>query len=95
MSRQGLKIAIEVGLSRKKFDDRESAENYFTNLKSIILDKVVLLQELHTNEKLDYSPQSLKLIEKLYFYYYDNNKFDEKKITKLKHRRKEENTKRK
>jgi hypothetical protein len=46
MSRQGLKIAIEVGLSRNKFINSESAEKYFKNLKLKVFDKVLILQNL-------------------------------------------------
>jgi len=82
MGRQGLKIAVKVGMSRRKFLNRESAEKYFNALKKEVLGLVGELQLEYPNEKLDFSPESLKSIEKLYFDYFDNNKFSDESISK-------------
>lgn len=82
MGRQGLKIAVKVGMSRRKFLNRESAEKYFNALKKEVLGLVGELQLEYPNEKLDFSPESLKSIEKLYFDYFDKNKFSDESISK-------------
>ncbi len=82
MSRQGLKIAVKIGMSRRKFLNKESAENYFEGLKKDIFKLVEQLQNEYPNEILDYSPKSLKSIERIYFDYFDKNKFSEEFITK-------------
>jgi hypothetical protein len=40
------------------------------------------LKSEYPNDILDYSPDSLKSIEKIYFDYYDKGKFSEETITK-------------
>lgn len=82
MSRQGLKLAVKIGLSRKEFLNREHADNYFENLKKEIFELVEQLQKEYPNEILDFSPESLKSIEKIYFDYFDNHKFGEESLTK-------------
>ena len=82
MSRKGLKIALNVGQSRMKFDNLKIAETYFEKERLIYLQKIKLLQEKYKNEKLDFSPESLKSIEKIYFDFYENNKFNENNISK-------------
>lgn len=82
MSRQGLKIALKVGQSRIKFDNLKIAEKYFEKERLIYLQKIKVLQEKYKNEKLDFSPESLKSIEKIYFDFYENDKFDENNISK-------------
>ena len=76
-----MKIAMQVGLKRRKFSDKEAAEKFFKNLKKEVFTLVKELQLSYPNEKLDYSPESLKAIEKIYFDYCDNNKFDETHLT--------------
>jgi hypothetical protein len=82
MSKQGMKIALEVGKSRMKFDNFELAEKYFENVKKNFLEKINKLQDKYKNEKLDFSPESLKTIEKIYFDYYEKDRFNEKDISK-------------
>ena len=82
MSRQGLKLAVKIGMSRRKFLNRESAENHFDNLKKDVYELIEWLRKEYPNECLDYSPESLKSIEKIYFDYSDKNKFREESITK-------------
>jgi hypothetical protein len=82
MSRAGLKRAIEVGLSRKKFLDRAAAEEYFSDLRTDVLQTVASLQSEYPEERLDGSPESLKSIEKIYFDYLDHQKFDDDRLSK-------------
>jgi len=82
MSRQGLKIAVKIGLSRRKFLNEESAKKYFNSLRKEVFELVEKLKIEYPNHKLDYSPESLKLIENIYFDYYDKNKFSEETISK-------------
>ena len=70
MSRQGLKIAVKIGLSRRKFLNEESAKKYFNSLRKEVFELVEKLKIEYPNHKLDYSPESLKLIENIYFDYY-------------------------
>ncbi|MEM6395826.1 MAG: hypothetical protein AAF741_05730 [Bacteroidota bacterium] len=82
MSLNGRKIAIKVALNRRKFDDRASAELYYENLKEAIFKEVKKIQVLYPEYVLDYSPDSLKVIEKIYFDYLSNGKFDSGGLTK-------------
>lgn len=65
MSRRVLKIAVQIGLKRRKFSSKESAENYFEKLKKEVSELVVMLQLEYQKELLDYSPKSLKSKSKL------------------------------
>ena len=82
MSRQGLRIAVKVGLSRRKFLNHESAIKYFSSLREEVFELIKELEIEYPNYKLDFSPESLKSIEKIYFDYYDKNKFGEESISK-------------
>lgn len=82
MGRKGLKIAVQLGLKRRKFTDLASAEKYYDTLKEEIYTLVDELQKAYPNEVLDYSPESLKSIEKIYFDYYDHDKFSEAQLSK-------------
>ena len=73
MSRQGLRIAVKVGLSRRKFLNHESAIKYFSSLREEVFELIKELEIEYPNYKLDFSPESLKSIEKIYFDYYDKN----------------------
>lgn len=77
-----MKIALKVGQSRMKFDSLKIAETYFENERLIYLQKIKALQEKYINEKLDFSPESLKSIEKIYFDFYENDKFNKEIISK-------------
>jgi hypothetical protein len=57
MSRQGLKIAVEIGFSRRRFLNKEAAEGYFENLKLEVFELVDSLESEYPNEILDYSPK--------------------------------------
>lgn len=82
MTRQGLKIAVKIGLKRRKFYNQESAVSYFDNLKKEVFVLVEQLRKEYPEEILDYSSTSLKTIEKIYFDYFDNKKFGDTSITK-------------
>jgi len=82
MGRKGLKIAVQVGLKRRKFTDLAAAEKYYDTLKEEIFSLVDELQKAYPSEVLDYSPESLKAIEKIYFDYCDHGKFSESQLSK-------------
>ncbi len=57
--------------------NKEKATAFWLELRDKILAKVVLLNRQYPNRKLDYTPESLKDIEWMYYDYLDKDKFDE------------------
>ena len=82
MSKYGLKIAKEYGEKLQSFYNKEDAERYFDLYRNNAVDIVEKIIKSYDNLKLDYSVESLKNIEKLYFELYENNEFSKMDITK-------------
>ncbi len=75
MSEHSLIIALEYGEKLKEFDDISQAEKYFISYKAELLNKLKAICVQSVGFFPDYSIESLKNIEKLYFQLYHDNTF--------------------
>lgn len=75
MSRQGRKIAILTGQARPVHKTRQDAEQYYFSFRDKALQDIEKLRSKHSDYKLDFSPDSLKDMEGLYFDLLDKNKY--------------------
>lgn len=75
MSEHSLIIALKYGEKLKEFDDIAQAEKYFISYKDELLNRLEAISEQLDGFSPDYTIESLKNIEKLYFQLYRNNTF--------------------
>lgn len=75
MSEHGLIIALKYGEKLKEFDDKVQAEKFFISYKDELLNRLEAISEQLDGFFPDYTIESLKDIEKLYFQLYRNNTF--------------------
>ncbi len=75
MSRQGHKLALLVGQSRLIHKTRQDAERYYFLFREKALRDIEKLKLKYSDYNLDYSPDSLKNIEKLYFNLLDRKEY--------------------
>lgn len=75
MSEHSLIIALKFGEKLKEFDDISQAEKYFISYKDELLNKLKVICGQSVGFFPDYSIESLKNIEKLYFQLYHDNTF--------------------
>ena len=84
MSNNGLKAALQFGEKLDSFDNLTEAENYFGSYRE---NQINALAELCTNENfkfsMDYTVDSLKEIEKLYFVLCESDGFLELNISRV------------
>ena len=75
MTKYGLKIAIQNSLSLPSFTSQKEAEISLFNLRDEMREMILSIEK-QSNVGLDFSPQSLKVLEKWYFELLDSNHFD-------------------
>lgn len=79
MSVEGMKAAKEYATKLKCFNSQEEAEEYFEEYIYTVLEMFLELSEQFASVfKPDFSVESLKSLEKLYFTLFENDLFDEK-----------------
>jgi hypothetical protein len=82
MSKQGRKIAIEYGEKLPSFSSQEEADQYYSDYR----EKHLILLSNVTKDQLvfrpDFSPESLKSLEKWYFQLYETDTFQTLGITR-------------
>ena len=75
MSKFGLKVAKLHGLKMKGFKNISEAEEFFSSFRDLLIDKFSEICYKNGFNSFDYSVESLKDLEKLYFELFDENKF--------------------
>ena len=75
MSEHSLIIALKYSEKLKEFDDIAQAEKYFISYKDELLNRLEAISGQLDGFSPDYTIESLKDIEKLYFPLYRNNTF--------------------
>ena len=75
MSEHSLTIALKYGEKLKEFYDIAQAEKYFISYKDELLNRLEAISGQLDGFSPDYTIESLKNIEKLYFELYRNNSF--------------------
>ncbi len=75
MSRQGRKLAILIGQARPVHTTRQDAEQFYFSFRDKALQDIEKLRSEHSDYNLDFSPNSLKDMEGLYFELLDKNKY--------------------
>ena len=75
MSEHGLIIALKYGEKLQEFDDKVQAEKFFISYKDELLNRLEAISGQLDGFSPDYTIESLKNIEKLYFELYRNNTF--------------------
>ncbi len=75
MTRLGLKAALRYGEKLSKFKDMEAAEEYFFACKDKLLRKFEKKCAQYSLFNPDYSVESLKTLEKIYFDLYEARNF--------------------
>ncbi len=75
MSEHSLIIALKYGEKLQEFDDIAQAEKYFISYKDELLNRLEAISGQVDGFSPDYTIESLKNIEKLYFELYRNNTF--------------------
>jgi hypothetical protein len=75
MSRQGMKAALEYGQQLPAFPDRKSAEIKLFQLRDKLIRQITDAAAGTDLFLADYSPESLKALEKWYFELYDTKSF--------------------
>src|SRR6267142_1853896 len=77
MSTEGLKAALRFAASLPEFSTYEEAEKFYTDLRERYHH---LLRDIATRQStfvMDFSPESLKTLEKLYFHLQERNLFED------------------
>ena len=81
MTKQGLKVAIQNSLSLPSFTSQEVAEESLFNLRDEMRELIVSLDQ-QWNIGLDFSPNSLKKLEKWYFELLGSDNFHNIELTR-------------
>lgn len=90
MSRQGHKFAILTGQARPVHNTKQDAEKFYYSLRDKALLDIEKLRSKYPNYNLDFSPDSLKNIEGLYFDLLDQHKYSKFSVLGLTLNRMEE-----
>jgi len=75
MSRQGQKIALKTAKDRPEHKSRQEAERFNFSYRDKALSEIEELKNKYTDYILDFSPDSVINIEKLYFDILDGKKY--------------------
>lgn len=75
MSKLGQKIAVLTGLSRPVHNTQQDAERHYFSFRDKALQDIEKLVSKFPDYKLDFSPESLKDMEGLYFDLIDNDNY--------------------
>ena len=78
---KGVERLIKSGMSKKSFSSLEDAENYYFLYINFLDNKIKDICQKY-NLILDYSLNSIKAIEKLYFDFYEKNEFAQINISR-------------
>ncbi len=90
MSRQGYKLALQAGNSLHVHKTKEEAEKYYFSYRDKALKSILKLVKKYPEYQLDFSPESLKRMEKLYFDLLEKNGYSTYKLLGLTFKRMEQ-----
>jgi len=90
MSKQGHKSALQVGRSLPVHKTREEAEKFYFSYRDKALKSIAKLAKKHPEYQLDFSPESLKNLEKLYFDLLDKKAYSKYELLGLTFKRMEQ-----
>src|SRR6266404_1189235 len=82
MSKKGLQVALAFGKSLPDFANYEEAKDYYFSFRERHLELLRQISQRQATFVMDFSPESLKSLEKLYFALHESNLFEDLKTTR-------------